>query len=101
MVNIKIINQYNRPPLPDTESRTIKDGPLYSAQQILALLEGDRDDNVHVWTKKCALDVQNLCLDTTDLIELLKSAVLKGHYRNSEWCQQTNSLILIVSCHLS
>lgn len=76
------------PPAETGDSRNyISGGPLYSVKDVLALLDvGEKSTTL--WTRQCTNDVQQLALDITGLQQLIREAVTRGHYVNSEWCVQ-------------
>ena len=65
----------------------IRSGPLYEVADVLALL-AQGDNKTNLWTRKCVQDVGRLAFDIADVRELLKQALTKGEYINSEWCVQ-------------
>ena len=68
-------------------SRKIPGGPLYEPSKIKAIL-AKGETATSAWTRKCAVEVQNLCLDGNDICKLLNDAITSGRYRDSEWCVQ-------------
>lgn len=64
-------------------------GPLYPANDVLALLDKDR---LTLWTRKCQSDVTyKLELDIPQVANLVRNAVANGKYIDSEWCIQNPS----------
>ncbi|WP_411360133.1 hypothetical protein [Pseudidiomarina sp. YC-516-91] len=96
MVNDKILSRFqDDPPTNWNEGeRLIRTEPLYSADEIIALL-GD-SDVIRPQTKKCRNDIQALELDNEDLAGLIRNAVRGGRYRKSVWCRV--SAKAIVAC---
>jgi len=82
MVNSMILSRHEGDTPDVGANRKIPNGPLYP--DII-----DKIDNCTVvaWTKKCALDVQDLSLDEEDLVYWIKEAVSHGVFKGSEWCQ--------------
>lgn len=70
--------------------RTLLGGPLYPQDEVLNLLKGG-DGVIRVWTRRCVADVQQLALDSDDLVSLVTEAVARGRFTGSEWCQQKPS----------
>jgi len=83
---IIVVSQYARG-RPDG-GRSITDGPLYSADEILSLLEGGGNQAVSAWTRRCSDDLQNLEIGPEELASLLKLAVRRGRFLGSAWCLQ-------------
>ena len=67
-------------------SRDIVPGPLYDPADVLNLLKNAQ--TINFWTSKCGQDVQKLAFDQEDVCELLRSAIVGGTFKNSEWCVQ-------------
>lgn len=66
--------------------RSIAGGPLYDPRRVLELLQGD-GSSIHPWTKKCVKDMRDkLCLDHEGVADLVRDAVTRGRYLNSQWC---------------
>ncbi|EMO7834953.1 hypothetical protein ACV8DN_002934 [Morganella morganii] len=80
MVNQKILSQYTSAPPEEGGDRKIANGPLYTTQQVIDAIKAIP------WTRKCKNDTANLCIDNTELLQLLKEAVVRGRYKDSEWC---------------
>lgn len=89
MVRTTIVSRFSGE-LPHEEgvSRKIPGGPLYPADEVLALLADSGNQAVHAWTRKCGKDMQKWALDTDDLQELIKLALQSGRFRGAEWCEQ-------------
>lgn len=89
MVNTTIISRFSgRLPLGEGESRKITSGPLYPAEEVLALLANPGSQAIHAWTDKCGRDMQKWSLDADDLCELLEVALKAGRFLGAEWCVQ-------------
>jgi len=89
MVNNMIVSRYEGElPLGEGASRRIPGGPLYAAEEVVAVLESIGSSAVRSWTQKCSRDVQKLCLDAGDLYELIELAINNGRFRGAEWCVQ-------------
>jgi len=89
MVNTTIVSRFvGDLPLGEAACRKITAGPLYPADEVLALLAGSGSQAVRAWTNKCHSDMQKWSLDTEDLVELIEVAVRSGHFRGAEWCVQ-------------
>lgn len=89
MVNNKLnLSAYQGlPPTGEQEDRRISGGPLYAVGDVLTLL--DQGEKALVpWTRKCKDDLMRLSLDVADAQELVRVALTRGNYRNSEWCVQ-------------
>lgn len=80
MVNRKILSQYINDPPTHGDQRKISGGPLYTEDQVTSAIQAVP------WTRKCKNDIANLRFDYTDLLNLVKEAVIQGKYRDSEWC---------------
>ena len=66
MVNNKNYSAYDgTPPSEDAGDRDIVGGPIYSVEQVTSALENG-GDGLKLWTKKCAKDVRELCLDNDE-----------------------------------
>lgn len=82
------VSRYNGTP-PETEKddrkRKIAGGPLYPADEVLALL-ANGEGTVTPWPG-CAKDMQKWSLDTRDALELIGLAVRHGKFIASEWCE--------------
>lgn len=59
--------------------------PVYSKD---VLLELSAENAVKPWTSKAIKDAANLGLDSEALAKLLSECLIRGQYRNSEWCEQ-------------
>ena len=89
MVNTTIVSRYTSDlPLGAGKGRKISGGPLYSADEVLALLVAWGDQAVSAWTTKCIEDMQKWTLDADDLCGLIKIAVCTGRFLGAEWCVQ-------------
>ena len=88
MVNNRNVSAYQgKPPTKLADTRIyIKDGPIYSKADILALLTDE--SKTIFWTRKCSVEAQKLAFDIADAQELVKLAITKGIYKKSEWCVQ-------------
>jgi len=75
------------PPSETSESRIYIDGPLYSVERVLEILDLG-EEQTHLWTNRCRKHVQNLALDMLEVQTLVRDAVTQGKYLNSEWCVQ-------------
>lgn len=89
MVNKTIVSRFTGD-LPHDEGacRKIADGPLYPADEVLALLAEAGVQAVRSWTNKCQRDMQKWSLDTDDLCELIEIALRSGRFLGAEWCVQ-------------
>ncbi|WP_341936548.1 hypothetical protein [Marinimicrobium sp. C2-29] len=92
MVNNPInISAYSEP-APDHlqeygADRGIAGGPLYDPARVLELLQDD-GRSIQPWTRKCVKDMRDkLCLDHEGVAELVREAVTRGRYLNSQWCR--------------
>jgi hypothetical protein len=74
--------------LGEGENRKIAGGPLYPAQEVLALLTREQERAIVLWTRKCKSDVQKYELNLDELYVFLAEALRNGSYRGSEWCVQ-------------
>ncbi|MDP2286693.1 MAG: hypothetical protein Q8L06_21380 [Pseudohongiella sp.] len=88
MVNTTICSQFAGPPAPAGQTRKIPGGPLYPPREVMRRLDTLSEHQVIAWTDKCIRDLQKWCLDSSDVIELLRIAVTHGNFRSSEWCIQ-------------
>ncbi len=79
-----------QPPSVGHVSLRIAGGPLYTKEQVLALVERGAAALVP-WTRKCKNDLQRLALDSEGALELVHEALCGGRFRNSEWCVQQPS----------
>lgn len=85
MVNHRVVSRFSeQPPLSMNGRAKIAGGPLYSADEVVRILN---DAPPVFGTSKCIKDAQNLCLDDTAVGMLLKEAVTQGRYKDSEWCE--------------
>ena len=89
MVSVKIVSRYNENP-PSTERTDLKipSGPLYPAEEVIALLESRGSAGVSLWTRKCINDLQKYEWDTEDAAELITTALQHGRFIGAEWCTQ-------------
>ena len=86
MVSSIILSRYRDGLDPNFVGRQkIAGGPLYSVEEVLPLL---KTESIIAWTNKCIKDLQYWSLDTENIAELIKLAVMKGRYKGSQWCQQ-------------
>ena len=86
MVNSVNVSRYaEMPPEPDSQERTIANGPLYSVAELQAALQ---DQGLVLWTQRAIRNAQALGLDHDDVLDLLLEALDRGRYHQSEWCQQ-------------
>ncbi|MET0008713.1 MAG: hypothetical protein ABW124_05350 [Candidatus Thiodiazotropha sp. 6PLUC9] len=89
MVSKTIVSRFTGDlPLDEEACRKIAGGPLYPADEVLALLAGSGAQAVQAWTRKCTADMQKWSLDTDDLYELMEIAVRSGRFRGAVWCVQ-------------
>lgn len=89
MVNTTIVSRFTGElPYGEGANRKIQGGPLYPADDVLALLAGAGSQGVTAWTRKCGEDMQKWELDADDLHELIKVALKTGRFRGAEWCEQ-------------
>jgi len=89
MVNKTIVSRFTGDlPLDEGACRKIAGGPLYPADEVLALLTESGAQAVRAWTNKCQRDMQKWSLDTDDLCELMEIAVRLGRFHGAEWCVQ-------------
>ncbi|MCJ8267846.1 MAG: hypothetical protein MJK04_00410 [Psychrosphaera sp.] len=84
MVNSRIISRFKEGFPKPGQSRVIKGGPLYPAQEVIECLN---TDTVIPWAG-CRRDLQKWTLDTEDLVDLVRLAVSGGQFLKSEWCTQ-------------
>lgn len=75
------------PPSEASESRIHIEGPLYSVENVLKILDLG-EEQTHLWTRKCIRDVENLALDIPEVQTLVREAITQGQYLKSEWCVQ-------------
>lgn len=88
MVNTAIVSRYDKsPPQGEGECLKIKDGPLYQANKVTAILESQGSQSVKLSTAKCIKDTQKLEFDLDDLLNLLNMTMDNGRFIGSEWCQ--------------
>lgn len=86
MVSSIILSRYQEGLDPNFIGRQkIAGGPLYLKADVLPLLNAE---SIIAWTKGCREDLQKWSLDGDELAELIKLAVNKGRYIDSEWCQE-------------
>lgn len=88
MVSVKVVSRYTGTPPRDGEARAISGGPLYPVEEVLGLLKNAGGGAVCPWTRKCIADLQQLALDGSDLVLLLRETFTKGRFLGAEWCQQ-------------
>lgn len=89
MVNNRVVSRYvGALPAREDADRKIVGGPLYSPDEILALLAENGVEGLVPWTRKCKNDMQKFGIDKADLQELLQIAVRRGRFLGSEWCVQ-------------
>ena len=78
MVSKKIVSLHGAE-LPEAgQRREIKGGPLYGRGHVLGLL--DKEENIHVWTRKCRNDLQKWELDPEDIVELISMSLSEGKF---------------------
>ena len=87
--NVVNVSAYQgQPPANSAGGRTyIPGGPLYLPKDVLALLDIGESHTI-LWTRKCTNDVGGLAYDIREVQVLLKEAITRGRYVNSEWCVQ-------------
>ena len=87
--NVFDVSAYQgQPPANYAGGRTyIPGGPLYLPKDVLALLDIGESHTI-LWTRKCKDDVGRLAYDIREVQVLLKEAITRGQYVNSEWCVQ-------------
>jgi hypothetical protein len=91
MVNNVNVSCYNgTPPQVEDSNRKITDGPLYSPDELLILLEKG-EDALRAWSQKCIKDQQKYGLTLEDTLELIQIALQEGVFWGSEWCIQKPS----------
>ncbi len=88
MISKKIISLYGAESQEIGEKREIQDGPLYDKDHVLRLLD---EEEIVVWTRKCLRDLQRWEIDLEDVAELIKTALDKGTFLGSQWCEQKRS----------
>ena len=89
MVSKKIVSLYDAK-LPEVgERREIRGGPLYHKDHVLQLLT--EQENIVLWTRKCAEDLQYWKIELEDVAELIKTGLDKGTFLGSQWCEQKKS----------
>jgi hypothetical protein len=89
MVNNKNVSRYSQP-LPESveKNRKIAGGPIYSPDEVLALLDENGSDSVTPWTRDCIEDLQKYSVDLDEAEELIRLCFRSGRFIGSEWCQQ-------------
>lgn len=66
--------------------RHIAGGPLYTVDQVQAVLGGG-GSKLLPWTGKCRRDLQDkLSMDLDDAAELVRQAIQRGRFKGAEWC---------------
>ncbi|MDQ7051031.1 MAG: hypothetical protein Q9M92_16465 [Enterobacterales bacterium] len=86
MVNTINLSRYQgKPPKADT-NRKIAGGPLYSAEELLLILETGVNSFTPI-TKRCLADIERFELSHDDIISLLRLCAESGKFRGSEWCR--------------
>jgi len=87
MVKNMILSRFRTEPYPwESGERKIRGGPLYSKEELLALIAELGADGINHWTQKCMRDIQALNLDKYDVWDLVRHALNTGNYLDSEWC---------------
>lgn len=86
MVNTINVSRYKgTPPTASSARVKIPGGPLYAADEVIAILQ---TTTPRLWTRKCVGDAQRLGLTDEDVGALIGEALQKGRYKDSEWCEQ-------------
>jgi hypothetical protein len=73
------------PPSDDQADRRIPDGPLYTREEVLAIL-ATGEAAIKLWTQKCMRDVQKYDMEPADVVDLVKIALNGGKFKGSQWC---------------
>jgi hypothetical protein len=68
-------------------NRTITDKPIYDPDEVLDLA---RAESVMFWTRGARLDAAKWSLDTSDLSQLVATAIQDGRFQGAQWCQQSS-----------
>ncbi|ESK41233.1 hypothetical protein P256_00222 [Acinetobacter nectaris CIP 110549] len=80
----KVLSKYGGTP-PSGDNRKIKTlAPINPKDEVLSILKKSLPKTM---TRKSIVDLQHLSFDLEDLKGLIKEALEKGKYRDSEWCQ--------------
>jgi len=86
MVNTVNLSRYpGNPPKADV-SRKITGGPLYSAEELLLILEKGVNSFTPI-TNRCLVDLERFELSHDDINLLLRLCVASGRFKGSEWCR--------------
>lgn len=90
MVNIRIASRFSGPPSPPQEGSDREacriDGPIYSEQEVVKLLQERGPSAVRPVTKKCIEHAELYDLDDQDHYDLVLTAIQAGRYNGSAWC---------------
>ncbi len=85
MISKKVISLYGAESQEIGQKREIQGGPLYDKNHVLRLLD---EEKIVIWTRKCLGDLQRWEIDPEDVAELIKTALDKGVFLGSQWCEQ-------------
>lgn len=89
MVSSLNLSLYSGSPPENTDGDLkISDGPLYDKVSVMNILNELGADSINVVTRKANRDIQRHDLDIDDgVLKLLKLALSRGKYLNSQWCE--------------
>lgn len=89
MVNSRNVSRYAADlPASEQDGLQIGGGPLYPAEDVLAVLDARGNDAIRAWTRQCTRDLQRLELDHDGLQKLVRLAVTSGRFIGAMWCVQ-------------
>ena len=86
--NVNVSRYHGQVPAGNNADLVISNSPLYTPEEVLALLNQYGEDAVKPWTRDCVSDVQKMSFDNGDLVELIQQALQSGRFINSQWCVQ-------------
>ncbi|MFT5760590.1 MAG: hypothetical protein ACI9LM_005377 [Alteromonadaceae bacterium] len=77
-----------RPPQNSDGDLKISDGPLYDNASVMNILDELGADSINVVTRRANRHIQKHDLDIDNgVLKLLKMALKRGVYLNSQWCE--------------
>lgn len=67
-------------------NRDIASTPIYDQEEVLSLA---RAENAMFWTRGARRDAAKWSLDTSNVAELIATALQGGRFQGAQWCQQS------------